>query len=217
MSLSIKAIAKSLIAGVTAKTLSGYVQSRRIIAAVSSGIFLKILDLIDSFSVSEAISKETGRPVSDASTVSDNQVAEVGKNASDSSSISDLNTLDFNKIASDTSLLSDDELIDFGKNVSDSSVTSEEQTFDITKLLTDVLYATDDLDGEASIDDDQEVQFVKVTSDISNASDLAVKLAGKVTSDSAISADSGSLISQGYTVDNSYFAEDYVGESRTFT
>lgn len=40
---------------------------------------------------------------------------------------------------------------------------------------------------------------------------------GVPLADSSSASDSGSLRSQGYTEDMTYFAEDYVGESRTFT
>lgn len=285
MSLIVTAIAKSLEATVTAS---------RLVGAFTKGLFLKILEIADSFSVSEALSKAFSRPVSDSSVATDAEAKEVGKNTTDASSVSDDDVIEFGKNPSDSFALTDDiDTIAFGKNPSDIPVISEDHRFDLTKLLTDQIYATDDLDGEASIQDDQEMQFTKVRSDISFASEsfsrvvsfdrefadsgsvsenqiteygknlteapsvaesfsrvfivnrtfteaptatesyassfgrpLAdggfvgeseVKSVGKNTDDSAISADSGSLRSQNYTVDNSYFAEDYVGESRTFT
>jgi hypothetical protein len=208
----------SLIISAIAKRLQGAVTASRLVGAITKGLFLKILELTDSFSVSETLSKAFSRPVSDSSVVTDAEVKEVGKNATDASSVSDDDVIEFGKNPSDSFALADGiDTIDVGKVLSDTSVTTEEQQFAITKLLADSAFATDDLDGEASILDDQEMQFIKVRSDSGFASESEVKSVGKNTSDSAISADSGSLISQGYTVDNTYFAEDYVGDSRTFT
>jgi hypothetical protein len=39
----------------------------------------------------------------------------------------------------------------------------------------------------------------------------------KILADVPLATSSGSLYSQGYTVDMSYFDEDYVGESRAFS
>lgn len=57
---------------------------------------------------------------------------------------------------------------------------------------------------------------LKILGHTSTTSDTDVLLTGKVLADSAGADSAGSLRSQGYTVDLTYFAEDYVGESRTF-
>jgi len=200
MSLSITAVAK------------------RLVATVTKGLFLKILELTDSFSVSDVLSKAFSRPTSDSSVVSDAEAKETGKNLSDSFSVADTQSSEVDKSVADTSVVGDGiDLFDIGKNTSDESIVTDDQQFDITKLLTDSVFVTDDVDGEASIQDDQEMHFFKVKRDSGIASDQEVKSPNKVTSDSASGADSGSLISQNYTVDNTYFAEDYVGDSRNFT
>ena len=218
MSFNLKAVAKTLAATVTHKGINALVQSQRLIASVSSGLFLKILEVTDSFSVSDAISKVFSRPTSDSFIASDAEVKETGKNLSDSVSTTEAQIAEVGKNIADTFVVADAiDLLQIGKNTTDSASTAETQQFDITKLLTDSIFVTDDVDGEASIQDDQEMHFFKVKRDSGFASDQEVKLAGKVTTDSASGADSGSLRSQNYTVDNTYFAEDYVGDSRTFT
>jgi len=208
----------SLKLSAVSQTLKRVVTSQRLIASIAKGLFLKILELADSFSVAEAIAKAFGRPLSDQAFATDSPAKETGKNVTDASSVSDDDTLEIGKNVSDSSFLADAiDQFDFGKNLSDTSVITEDHQFAHTKLLTDSAFVTDDIDGEASILDDQEVQFFKVRIDSGFASESEVKSVGKAASDSAISADSGSLRSQNYTVDNSYFAEDYVGESRTFT
>jgi hypothetical protein len=218
MSLNLKAVAKTLAATVASKGFNALVQSQRLIASVSSGLFLKILEKTDSFSVSDVLAKAFSRPTPDSFSVSDAEVKELGKNLSDIVSVTETQSADVGKSIADTFVVGDAiDLVDVGKNTADAGSASDEQQFDITKLLTDSIFVTDDVDGEASILDDQIMHFFKAKTDNGFASDQEVKLAGKVTSDSASSADSGSLISQGYTVDNTYFAEDYVGDSRTFT
>lgn len=208
----------SLILTAISKGLKRVVASKRLIAAVASGFFLKILELTDSFIVSDVLAKAFSRPTSDSFSASDAEAKETGKNLSDSVATTEAQTADVGKNIADTFVVADAiDLLQIGKNTTDSATTADNQQFDITKLLTDSLLVTDDVDGEASIQDDQEMHFFKRRGDSGVTSDQEVKLASKVTSDSASGADSGSLISQGYTVDNTYFAEDYVGDSRTFT
>ena len=84
-----------------------------------------------------------------------------------------------------------------------------------SRSFSDTAFATDDVDGAASAQDDQEMHFSKVTSDISHVSESAVKLTSKTLTDSGVMSDSGTFRGQGYC-DFDYFADDYVGFSGTF-
>ncbi len=204
----------------------------------------------------------------------------------------DLSTLLLNKPFSDAFGATDTDTLSITKNFTESPALTDIQTFDISMTFSEQTFVTDDLDGEASAEDDQEMQFVKVRSDggaltdsfaktvtfvrsftetpaandepsfdltkplteSPSASDSFSKVVAfdrsfaespsvtdsdtlntgknlsdnggiidaqvvqftKVSSDSGVAADSGSLRSQGYC-DFTYFAEDYVGASRTFT
>jgi len=57
--------------------------------------------------------------------------------------------------------------------------------------------------------------FVKVRTDVTAISDALAILKTKILGDSSAFTDSGSLRNQGYCAFD-YFAEDYVGDSRTF-
>jgi hypothetical protein len=161
-----------------------------------------------------------------------------------------------------------------GKVLDDGFSVSETFTRQSNYLreFTDVVYFTDDVDGNASILDDQEMQFFKFTTDIPGVSDLfertvaysrafsetpsasesinvltskfiydipvasetiaksysrlsadsallgdaAIVAQGKVLLNLAAITDTGSLLSQGFTSDPTYFAEDFVGSSTTF-
>ena len=84
---------------------------------------------------------------------------------------------------------------------------------------TNTVGATDDVDGVASIEDDQVAQLFKIVGNTSQIADSEVKLANKVVTDTAQIGDSGAIFAlvQDYTVDSTYFLEDYVGTSQTRT
>ena len=86
------------------------------------------------------------------------------------------------------------------------------------KILSETIGVTDDIDGESSVLDDQEIQFFKVRVDVAHATDtLDFTMAfNRTFTDTASSTDAGSIRNQGYA-DFTFFAEDYVGVSRTFT
>ena len=84
-------------------------------------------------------------------------------------------------------------------------------------MIADSVVSTDDADGEASVLDDQEMSFFKVTSNSAAIGDSDTLSFTKSATDSAAFTDSGSVISQGYVDTHTYFLEDYVGLSASFT
>ena len=83
------------------------------------------------------------------------------------------------------------------------------------KFINEETGVTDDLDGEATTNDDQEMTFIKVRSNIASVADLFAYSTGRVLSDTIGSSDSGSLRGQGYCAFD-YFEADYVGYSQSF-
>ncbi len=193
---------------------------------------------------------------------------------SDTNTVADaINTFEVGLAKVDSSLAADLSQHDFGKNAADAANLADAYRYDGSKALADGVYATDDVDGAASILDDQEIQFIKqranlvgisdvlerdvafvrgfaddadttdqlatglekplsdspifaeayasalarTFSDSFGATDLDVLNFGKCPSDTTSFTDAGSLLSQGFTSDPTYFAEDFVGASRTFT
>jgi len=197
--------------------------------------------LSEAPSISEAHATSITKPFSDAGAVSEDATLIAEKVFADSSAFADNDTLEVTKIAGedtaqnycDQSYFLEDyvegDRIDLGFFTDDNVVS-------ITKFLNDQTFVTDDLDGEASTEDDQEIAFVKTRTDIGivsesfartvqfsrdftdngAANESAVILLTKPSTDSGVVTDSGDLRSQGYC-DFTYFAEDYVGASRTFT
>jgi hypothetical protein len=216
VSFGLSAIAKRLILKPVARSLQSLTTYSRLVAATVVGFFLKILELADAFTVSELISKAFGKSLTDSAGVTDVSTRQIGKNPSDSLDLTEDQTFDIGKVLVDAFSTSDDETLDFGKVFADSLNLSDDQSFVMTKALSDIVYATDDLDGEASLEDDQEFQFTKVRSELLFVYESEVKLIGKRPNDSASVDDSGNYRGQGYC-DFTYFAEDYVGYSGSFT
>ena len=224
--------------------------------------------------ISDRLARGTGKALSDAPVASDTVYSfGVTKPLTDAAATLDNDVIAFAKALADHGFFA--EAIDtlaFGKGLSDAPVASDAiDSFGLTKALIDTVTFTDDIDGEASILDDQEMQFRKIKSNIASAAetftrqvgynrlfsdnsiaseihyvvtgkhlsdipvatetlaksltrqrsdsalfeDASVVTSGKVLLNLASSTDAGSLRSQGYT-DFTYFAEDFVGASRTF-
>lgn len=75
------------------------------------------------------------------------------------------------KLRLDAWAVSDDETIAFYKERSDAAGFADARYGFIAKVLTDIVNTTDDIDGATSIDDDQEVQFFKVVSELTATHD----------------------------------------------
>lgn len=73
-------------------------------------------------------------------------------------------------------LTDDDAILQFFKNSQDALAFTDVETIDFAKFLVDAVGVTDDVDGAASVLDDQEMQFVKNTSDVAAATDQFVRV-----------------------------------------
>jgi hypothetical protein len=200
--------------------------------------FNKTLSETVNIADADQIVKSFSRPVSDTAFITDPVAKSFSTGFSDSTGISeDAALLAINKILSEVPSAADElNFLPFGKNPSDAPVATDEITSrSFTKLLTDIVDSTDDIDGSASTQDDQELQFAKVTTNIASLTDVLflattfnrahadafgvtdgdVLNFGKRPSETTSITDAGSLRNQGYS-DFTYFQEDYVGASRTF-
>ena len=116
-------------------------------------------------------------------------------------------------------MYSDSTVTTAGKVNSDNTNLSDSLTFTNTfaRALSDNITATDDINGEAVIDDDQTVQFIKTLLDNYNISDSNILQPNKVETDQLSSTDQVTILNQGYADNPNYFLEDYVGDSRILT
>jgi hypothetical protein len=247
----------------------------------------------DAYDVAEKYVSELHKPFSDQVTGIGDYVFLFTKKAPDNpvGFADSINTKGFSKSSQDVGYFSDQiNTVAVGKPLADQPVFSDAiNTKSTTKQLTDNVFFTDDVDGAASILDDQEMQFVKNTTDVAGVTDffiifknyyrdfvdsaatndeiyteflkalgdtsfasdvidfangksliniantsdkkyvsfskstldsatvseICVNALTKTRLDLASTTDAGSLRSQGY-VDFTYFAEDFVGASRTF-
>lgn len=204
----------------------------------------EVISIIKSLSETPAVAEAHilafTKPLTDSGAITDAQTLTSVKALTEAPSATDNDVIDFTKIAGDDTDYDYCDLSYFAEDYVegdrvDRAFVAETNVIDMTKFLSDQVFATDDLDGEASAEDDQEISFVKTRTEIANVTDLfdrdvnysrdfnengsvgqsAVKLTTKIESDSGAVSDSGNLRSQGYC-DFTYFAEDYVGASRAF-
>ena len=177
------------------------------------------------------------KAITNTTTLTDAPIKSFSTVYSNGAAITDPISKQFGASVTNVSIITDVPLTTAGKVLFEAPAFSDEvNTFGVVKILSNQTTVTDDLDGEATPLDDQEMQFAKVTGNISTATDTFTRNiiftrtflnnsdvtdndvlnVGKKHSDTTSMTDVGSLRSQGFA-DFTYFAEDYVGASRTFT
>ena len=193
--------------------------------------------LSETIGVAEANIISYEKPLADTAAVTEVVSKAFPKAFADSFSVAeDAASLGLGKIFSETPSMTDVLRPSVGKGLSETPAFTDAITARaLTKALANSINVTDDVDGEASILDDQEMQFVKNTINVATVTE-AILIAttfnrafadsfgvtdgdvlnfGKRPSDTTSMTDAGSLRSQGYC-DFTYFQEAYVGASRTF-
>ena len=167
----------------------------------------------DVFSVTDTTSFSTSK-IADADTFTpvDDTALSTDKSLADTTSLSDsvITVLIFIRDFTDTASLADASTLLISPAYSDTFALSDTTATSIDKNLTDS-FALNDLSDAAG----PTWSFSDFTNNVVSTSDSTEVTNTKGLSDSLSSSDSGTLISQGYC-DITYFAEDYVGESRTF-
>ena len=188
--------------------------------AFESGTFVEALNaLTDSSATSDNQVRSFIKTLTDSSFVADGAARAFETARQDSASTVDERVFAVLKSIVDASSVTDLALRSIVKPALADTVAASEQLviFSSTeRILVEAVSATDDLDGAASAEDDQEMQFTKTRSDTATALDAIVRTLAQSLADTASTTDAGSLRSQGFA-DFTYFAEDFVGASRTFT
>ena len=192
--------------------------------------------LTDTAGFSDHEVRAFGKALVDQSSLSDHYVAAFDKPLTDGAGFVDTQTRAMTKLILDQITVTDD--FDGAASVND------DQTMQFSKAVVDMAGFTDLFDrvvayvrqfeDTATFTDDLALDSTKLLSDVPIMSELISKGlakapindqfavtdypslgAGLVKQDSTLLSDTGSLRSQGYC-EFSYFAEDYVGASRTF-
>jgi hypothetical protein len=134
-------------------------------AVTDKDVIRFIKGAVEEVLFSEDLYREFSKALTDiVASVEDHAVLLNKKVADNTADVADVDTLDVGKVTADASALTDDSIWAYGKVTEDTPILSDGiETKGVTKSLTDAVDATDDVDGIASILDDQEMQFRKVT------------------------------------------------------
>jgi hypothetical protein len=177
----------------------------------------------DAFAASDSAALTSGLFKQDAASFLDTQVFSLGLNKTDTASVSDALVLSGTKPLSDSATAADSAVFSVTLNKADAAGFSDAQTFAFTKVLSETPALSDallfalvkPLSDSASLSESAALQFNRPASDSASISDASVRSPVLGKSDTATFTDSGSLLNQDYC-EAYYFAEDYVGTSRTF-
>lgn len=181
---------------------------------------VKATDDVNGASVDDDQNIQFIKATTDSSGADDSFSAAVGYNRTltdSGSAADDIKSIIVDKGVDDTGGADDAFRFAFSTTFTDTADADDSlsRVVSFSRSIADTVKATDDVNG-ASVDDDQNIQFIKVRSDSSSVDDSELKLLGKDLGDGAGASDSGSFVVQGYTVDNTYFASDYVGTTGSF-
>lgn len=194
--------------------------SKRLVVAV--GDFIKAIYPVDTVTATDNLSRATTKPLSDSAIATEAIGIIPNKRPTDIVGLFD-DQLYFEEdyvigapIAQTYTLNKQVELV-VSKPISDAVSAIDAKAFSLQRSFFESLNVTDDINGVLA-DDDQTIELIKpVTNQVTALDTNYVAAMAKILADVPLATSSGSLYSQGYTVDMSYFDEDYVGESRAFS
>jgi hypothetical protein len=194
--------------------------SKRLVVAV--GDFLEFLIFTDAASTADALSRATNKPLSDSVAASESIGVVPNKGLFDGVATFD-GELYFDEDyvvgapLAPTYTLGAQIAFAVSKPISDPVSTADAKTISFQRSFSESTNVTDDVNGALS-EDDQLIEFFKSLENQAALLDADRSyIMSKILAEIPAAASSGTLYSQGYTVDMSYFAEDYVGESRAFS
>jgi hypothetical protein len=190
--------------------------------AVAVGDFIKFLVFADAASTTDVLSRTASKPLSDSVAASESIGIVPNKRPFDGVATFD-DQLYFAEDyvvgapGASTYTLGRQVELAVSKPVSDAMSAAEVKSISFQRSFSESTNVTDDVNGALS-EDDQLIEFFKSLSNQAALVDADRSyVMSKILAEIPAAASSGTLYSQGYTVDMSYFAEDYVGESRAFS
>lgn len=144
----------------------------------------------DDYAVGESFAALTTKPFSDAASLAEISVRGVGKGSFDAAAFADTHAFHLDHVIRGRYVLGDYFAGDYvrdsesaiavdvfaaiaNKGLSDTPLFADDLVYqaDFVRAFDDTVNATDDVDGSASILDDQELQYVKFLTETSNATD----------------------------------------------
>lgn len=209
---ALKAAYQSL--GMTA----AYAQISRLTFTAVAGLFAILLNRDDEFTATDVKVLAFFKSLTDQPGAAEDATLAFFKSLADNGYVTDAQIISVSRPVADAAAASDDDVLAFSKVVNNSVGAADAILAILAKTLSDQVSATDDIDGSSSVEDDQEIQFFKTSADAASVADVLIRLVtyNKLFLHTTSATDTGSIRSQGYA-DFTYFAEDYVGSSRTFS
>jgi len=162
-----------LLVSVSNRILLGISQNRVIISAATLGryIIAVLKDFFESIGVADAISKILGKGVNDQVGANEQINKSLSTTKLDQFSANDLAIIQSGKVVQDVGYLSDVNVKVVGKQSADIANATDTRSFNIYKQIENTIFVTDDIGGEASIDDEQNIAFFKILSELNIATD----------------------------------------------
>ena len=181
-------------------TMQDSVSVERGVGAVETILFA---DAVDKFDI--------GVNPTDTPAIQDSTAFDITAGRTDTFTGDDTLSIEPQLIGTDTTLMQDAPSVEAQPRPSDSFVTADAvNKFDIGVNPTDTGATADSINN---FDITTGPTDTSNTADSINKFDVEIDLTGSSVDEDAAISDSGSLISQSYTVDLTYFAEDYVADT----
>ena len=214
--------------GVLSKAFLEFVKARADASLVDDSLVLALGKLFsDSTLLSESVGKALEKGSLDSAGVLQSHTVQTTKAVSSALASLDVALVSLLKATNETALLSDADLVAFFKALADepvafdqvaasftklaedASAVTEQRQLGLTKTVDDRVFSSDDIDGAASIDDDQEVQFIKSVTEIVGVSDAIyiVIVLLRDFFDTSISSDLATLEIDKPVVDSSFITD----------
>lgn len=206
------------------KASASYVAMR---ASIAVGEFIKIFRFSDTILPTDTLRRTVTKNRSDTATASDQAAKSVGRGVADAATAGDAKNLSFGKRLSDAAGTAESLSRSTGKGLSDTAGTTD---FTVRAAGKGLFSAVASTDGIAITLQFARSAFENITFSESVSRSISKLLSDSVLAvdsmsidgngdrspfDSASTFDSGFVRSQSYA-DMTYFAEDYVGVSRSF-
>lgn len=167
--------------------------------------------LNDTAQIVENVALSATLPRADSVAASDAVSVEGGKTLFELQSLSDAANFAVTKVLTETLVFIESVNSSVSKPLADNALVTDALAAAFIKALTDGVGIND----AAETTDGLNFQAVKSFSNVAYAADVSSRLISPGKSDVASVSDVGALVKQGYC-DLTYFAEDYVGDARSF-
>jgi hypothetical protein len=200
------------------KSLSAKIAFASLSAALAFGNFLKTRFLNETIGITDNSQKTTVKTTQELFSAQEEASLVTLKPLSNSTNTSDSQHIVAGKVKTDNlSFVDNIQNFAYDKVVNDQAGFGDvcAKTVVYTRSISDVFYATDDIDGTATALDDQELSFVKVKSNTLSLLDSTLFDLTKNILESYSIGDSGKVILQNYA-EVTYFSDDYVGFAQSF-